>query len=471
MPALNKIKSQYILKKHLLAYYVFVPLRDLITYLFKPSHWRRNWSDRIDIHDGGHSIDVSIASGSRVAVYVIYGEKILISSFLQLASLARCGFKIILVSNGPRLSNINLLTPEHGVIAYVKRMNIGQDIGAYKDVILWLASLGKLDSLEYLGLFNDTLLSLSSEMVASYTNRLNSVLLSGDYDAIGLYENHGYSYHLGTYYMILSNSILADDKFIEFWRKYRPISNRTYAIMHGELAFSRLILRDKRLFLMASSPRLKASLLNFLSSSLFNQDPLTQNISSNEVHFKRLQSEIASLIPCVEGSLLHANAKGLLYMKPFLDVVDGLLDSPSAFVERFIFELEHSNQSHTGALMFPRFLGIPFVKKDICLHGFFTISQVLAFFEGSCSLAHSPGNYLSTLDVNKDSSLECFDIALRKSGNNIVDSELLKEAATVYKSKGIKLGCSGSPCFANAQKGILNPRDIHCYAGIVFWQK
>ncbi len=464
MSVLTKIKTRLLGVNYILAQYLLVPSRDFLSYLITPLHWRRNWAKRIVFVFGKSNINSDSLSGARIAVFVIYGSTISVSSFLQLASLAKCGFRTILVSNGSPLLNLNLLSSEHGVMAYIVRRNIGQDIGAYKDIIICLSSLLRLESIQYLGLFNDTLLTISSAMLDSFSDRLKTILLADDYDAIGLYENYAFQYHIGSYYMILGNSIVSDSKFLDFWHHYRPISNRNHAIRNGELAFSSLLLKNKRLFLMGDSSLLRISLLEFLSGKVQNEASPGHGTMLQNLAFKQLQSEIALLIPRVEGTLLISNEKILLYMKPFLDLLGCSLESPSQFVERFIFELEHSNQSHVGALMFPKFAGVPFVKKDICLHGLYSLSQVLVFF-GSLLEVNIRNNIdFRILLETSDSDLEAAGLDLRGLSNHCIDIALFNEAVMTYRTKQIAFSHLGMPPISNVQKGVY-PLHLHVYAG------
>jgi hypothetical protein len=183
---------------------------------------------------------------------------------------------------------------------------------------------------------------------------------------------------------------------------------------------------------------------------------------SRSDEYLSLQAYISSLLPRIEGSLLSANACQLRYMQPFVDILEGKLKSPSIFIERLLFELEHSNQSHTGALLFPVFLGIPFIKKDICMNGLFSISQVISLlmsFNINQSCSESSNRMLEKRFISN--TTPSFDDHVYTA-----DSLLVEEAVLAFRTKALAMSYYYSPCVRNVEKGIVNPFHLHLYSGV-----
>lgn len=157
------------------------------------------------------------------------------------------------------------------------------------------------------------------------------------------------------------------------------------------------------------------------------------------------------------------------YMKPFLELLNGSLKSPVAFIERYLFELEHSNQAHMGALMFAKLIGIPFLKKDICRNGIYSISQVLELIEHLAIMnnVEQKSNYIGFAGSGEHGY--CFNSRITKQGS--VDQELFDEAASVYRTQGLGISYARSPSIINSEKGMIDPSyHLHLYVASRRWR-
>jgi hypothetical protein len=227
------------------------------------------------------------------------------------------------------------------------RGNKGSDFGAYKDAVLSLTRDNK--SVSRLLLLNDSVYVFRRGL-----SKLVSELLSDDHPVVSAYECWERLYHFQSFCIGLSGTLLYDHKVQKFWERYRPIAIRKWRIDHGEVAMSAV--------LRSISPHFKVIYgLNDLLDVLTAGDDWTAILKYREF----VPRPLRHLFPPDEVlSVLQGAERGereLLLRR----LREGLSDL-----------LMFRAQAHTGAFFFPKFLGSPFLKRDLVYRELFTLYEV-----------------------------------------------------------------------------------------------
>jgi hypothetical protein len=152
----------------------------------------------------------------------------------------------------------------------------------------------------------------------------------------------------------LSGAVLYDPRIQEFWERYRPISIRRWRIDHGEVGLSAALRKV--------SPRFKVIYgINALLDELTVGDDWASILRYREfvprpIRHQFPQDDILQVLQRAEP-----DERKLLLRR----LREGLSDL-----------LMFRAQSHTGAFFFPKFLGSPFLKRDIVYRELYTVYEV-----------------------------------------------------------------------------------------------
>jgi hypothetical protein len=117
----------------------------------------------------------------------------------------------------------------------VERTDLGRDFGGYKDGLSIIEK--RFGIVDRLILLNDSLFYFDEgldELV---------VALDGEAPLIGMCEDHHLYYHIQSFALSFGRQVLSNARFRRFWRKFRPVSTRRWAISRGERALTRQVLR------------------------------------------------------------------------------------------------------------------------------------------------------------------------------------------------------------------------------------
>ena len=232
------------------------------------------------------------------------------------------------------------------------RGNKGSDFGAYKDAVLDLTRENK--TVSRLLLLNDSVYVFPQGL-----KKLVAELLSDDYPVVAAYECWERLYHFQSFCVGLSGSVLYDRKVQEFWKRYRPIAIRRWRIDHGEVELSAT--------LRSVSPHFKIVYgINELLDTLTAGDDWVSILRYRE---------------CVPRPLRH--------LFPQDEVLQMLQEAEPRTRELMLRRLKEGlsdllmfrAQAHTGAFFFPKFLGSPFLKRDIVYRELYTIYEVERMLE------------------------------------------------------------------------------------------
>ena len=227
------------------------------------------------------------------------------------------------------------------------RGNKGSDFGAYKDAVLRLTRENK--GLSRLLLLNDSVYVFPQGL-----KQLVAKLLSDDCPVVAAYECWERLYHFQSFCISLSGSVLYDPRIEDFWQQYRPIPIRRWRIDQGEVGFSAT--------LRQVSPRFKVVYgINELLDVLTAGDDWAAILRYREFVPRPMRHQFPQdgILQVLQRS--EPGERELLLRR----LREGLSDL-----------LMFRAQSHTGAFFFPKFLGSPFLKRDIVYRELYTVYEV-----------------------------------------------------------------------------------------------
>ena len=332
---LANIYDRFLLRVTLLLYY-YIPI---IGAYLNPFH--RN-SNILEIHEGCLSFD-----SGKYAIYILWQPRTIPWYVLNmLHGLRDHQVNTIIVSNhklGPD-QRASLQTLSNQVLV---RGNKGLDFGAYKDAVLYLTDRKK--AITRLVLLNDSVYVFRRGL-----NELLKALLADKYQVVSAYENWELHYHFQSFCISIAGSIINDPIVQRFWNEYRPISIRRWCIDFGEVKLSAALRKAASSFkivfgindLIAEMAN-KADLPTLLQYREFIPAPVRGHVPSDEV------------LSVLQGS---QPAKRDIVMRRFTESLSSLLALRA--------------QVHTGGFFFTKFLGSPFMKRDIVYRELFSIYEV-----------------------------------------------------------------------------------------------
>ena len=200
-------------------------------------------------------IDGMLPETNRMAIFVIYPKSGLQASHLQtLNYFTKSGYATLVISNNP-MSTIDKERVLQHCWRYIERPNYGYDFGAYREGILNIGI--KLTELKNLILINDsTWFPLpDSKNWLEEASKLN-VDFVGAASHYGLvradpryikstpwkHSSNHRSFHYSSFALSISESILSDSSFFQFWKKY-PLSNKKrVTVRRGETGLTKWII-------------------------------------------------------------------------------------------------------------------------------------------------------------------------------------------------------------------------------------
>lgn len=175
------------------------------------------------------------AQGERYVLLVLFARHKLPAYTRNLFdAIARAGLNLVVVSNAKLTPAFReeLLGCSHLLI---ERDNLGRDFGAYKDGIEIVRE--RFPGIERLILMNDSLFYFEKGLDRMLAD------LCLDYDLIGTTETFEHHYHIQSFILSFSRALLNNPRFQKYWRRYRPISTRRWAIHRGEVGFTKKMMK------------------------------------------------------------------------------------------------------------------------------------------------------------------------------------------------------------------------------------
>lgn len=319
----------------------------------------------------------SIKSFERICIFAAYDAGLNYSTIEYLKFIKSMGFGIIYVNNTSieaiALEKLNSLCE-----MVFERKNIGRDIGAYRDVFLFIYQNGILENAKYLLYANDSVTFIPGKFA---TTTKNSILEAMEYGYDGIYSHRNYcpASHYQSFFSLVSKNIFTSKLNIQFWEDYIPLSDRTHSIINGEIKWSQKVLNS----------------FNSNSIVLYSPERFLGHIKA--VKIPEGIGPIQILMPSISASISDSVARDKMFNKfveyNFLfeeknmniDASEYLSTIESIDIAKLMVILENTNQTHSAAFLYPMVLSCPFIKMDLCTAGSFTISMATYIYKSLLS--------------------------------------------------------------------------------------
>ena len=275
------------------------------------------------------------AKSDRFAVFLVYMPSAIPAYTMNfIDALGRAGYNVVIVSNAVLGEGVRADLLLRSCLL-IERSNIGRDFGAYKDAITVLYR--RYPNVSRLIIANDSVYYLKKgldDLVAA---------LNGPEDFIGVSEVYEHHYHVASFLMSFSLRVLNDPAFRTFWRNYRPIQTRMWAIIEGE-------------------GKLTSCLVNagYRPHILFKAEHLLSKLQALSMSER---TNIVRLFPATMRAAL-------------MDVAHRTESDLDSFADAAVFETLQRNQMHAAGFAFMKFLGLPLFKRDIVYRELYTIAEV-----------------------------------------------------------------------------------------------
>ncbi len=299
------------------------------------------------MHEGGAD-----KAGGKFFVLVLYCTDTLPAFTRTLIdAVARSPFNLVIVSNAQLTDGLaDELRGKCRLL--IERNNIGRDFGGYKDGVAIV--LRRFD-VERLVIANDSVFYLSEgldELLAK---------LDGPHDLIGVSEVYDHHYHVASFLMSFGRRVVESAAFRDFWRRYKPLGSRRWAIFRGEGDLSAQLLRGGfRPHILYRAVHLRPYLAN-----LANDDAVMPLLPL------QVRAWLAGSGEARSTTLLHKIGIALKWLR----------GAPRAKLEGadlVIDEVMGRNQMHAAGLMFRKFMGLPLIKRDLYYRGVYSLDDLAA---------------------------------------------------------------------------------------------
>lgn len=307
----------------------------------------------------------------RIAIFAAFhGPQVGFSNLAYLRCLRSAGFQVVYIHNGPiSAASMELLQQLCAVV--MERPNLGQDWGCFKDGFLNLRRHGWLKNIDWLLFCNDSVHFLGDQVGAEFAARLNNELETMTEPVLALNENLQLWQHLQSFFVAVRPEVFNNHRFVKFWKDYLPISHRYHAINKGEVRWSLRVLNNYPRRVLYTP----AAICEYAGQAYLDE---------NWLGISRL------LIPKCCGTVVDSLRSHLAEDISADEDRRNIPRSAGRFTTSYVYWdqlmalmgiLESTNTSHSCALMFCGLLGSPFLKKDICRHNTYTLSQIRQYLE------------------------------------------------------------------------------------------
>jgi hypothetical protein len=285
--------------------------------------------------------------GGKFFLLVLYCQDV-IPGFTRniIEAVARSPFNLVIVSNGPLAPH--LAQELHGKCRLlIERNNIGRDFGGYKDGVNIVL---RRFAVERLAIANDSVFYLA--------NGLDGLLatLDGPQDFVGVSEVYDHHYHVASFLMAFGRRVVDSKPFRDFWRRYRPLGTRRWAIFNGEGELTALLLRA-----------------GFRPHVLYRAAHLRPYLSDEATVLPLLPLDVRTWLAGKgeprSTTLFHKVTAALKRLR-------GVYRPQTTMQEIVIDEVMGRNQMHAAGLMFCRFIGLPLIKRDLYYRGVYSLGDM-----------------------------------------------------------------------------------------------
>ena len=287
--------------------------------------------------------------GGKFFVLVLYcTDKLPAFTRTLIDAVARSRFNLVIVSNA-RLTD-GLTEELRGKSRLlIERNNIGRDFGGYKDGVAVV--LRRFD-VERLVIANDSLFYLPAGLDELLTK------LDGPHDLIGVSEVYDHHYHVASFLMSFGRRVVQRATFRDFWRRYKPLSSRRWAIFRGEGDLSAQLLRA------GFRPHI-------LYRAMHLRPYLANDVAVTPLLPLQVRTWLAGSGEARSTTLMHKIGIALKWLR-------GIPQTKREGADLVIDEVMGRNQMHAAGLMFRKFKGLPLIKRDLYYRGVYSLDDLAA---------------------------------------------------------------------------------------------
>lgn len=299
-------------------------------------------------------------SPGAVLVFACYPKVPVEQSTVEvLKQFAAKGTQIVAVSTAAFPDSLRTQLGEFAS-AIIEMPNIGRDFGGYQQAVFYITRTLGLENVSRLIFLNDSIYFFSKANTAT----LVDAMLDDASAYVGCNENFNSHYHVGSYFFAIAGSVANSKAFRRFWQRYLPLSTRAHSISAGEVGITRAIISQ-----------------GYVPKVLYQVGDIAEEVIDLVIRRDGSEDHLLSL-PSRRHVLSDA--------RRYADIAEVSHDDPTigrAFAsvtaareaDRLMEFLQNHNQVHNLALLFAKYAGMPFVKKDVVYRGMFLISDLVRF--------------------------------------------------------------------------------------------
>lgn len=170
--------------------------------------------------------------GQKILLLALYARGRLRADIQTLLITAKqLGFYVMAINS------LKLLEPEntqHNIDCYIERPNFGRDFGSYKVGFLHIFKRGWDQQCPRLIMLNDSIF-YSQKPLRSFLTKM----MMTDMEVLGATESHEINYHLGSFCISISHSVVQHQILKKFWVDYSNTDVRPKVILNGEVKLSK----------------------------------------------------------------------------------------------------------------------------------------------------------------------------------------------------------------------------------------
>jgi|GEM_PF-2615095 len=330
------------------------------------------------VHEGGRT-----KADDVFYIFALY-TKTALPTFTKnfINAVNRAGHNLVIVSHANLSDSLrkDMLADCHLLI---ERKGLGRDFGAYKDGVHTL--LEKYPDAQRIVFSNDSCFFME--------HALDKLIgdLNGPQDFIGVTEVFQFHYHVQSFLISFGRNAIVSPAFAKFWRKYKPITTRRWAIHQGELELTRQMtnagFRPHILYQAAElANRLRECTVRQAMESVrlmpvAFREPLFETFSDH-TDGRAEPSTLQAVSFGIERTVAHIpglppRGDPLATINEVSNTLKGW--SAGIFMNELIEIIADSNQMHAAGFLFIRHLGMPMFKRDIFYRGIYTLEDVYEF--------------------------------------------------------------------------------------------
>lgn len=338
-----------------------------------------------------------LRSSNRYVLFVFYGRQT-IPAFTRtvIEAIQRRGLNLIISTNARITPSLRESLLDKACLL-IERADLGRDFGGYKDGISIIER--RFGTCERLILLNDSLFY--------FENGLDAFIaaLDGEDDLIGMCEDHHLYYHIQSFALSFGPRVLSHPRIRNYWRRFKPISTRRWAITKGERGLTRRLMRagfKPRIIYSAAGllPQLRGcgfgELLDVVRLlPILAREPLVQQLdqlrtarTSAPVPIVDTLSKSVRRLQRMKGAAreeLHGvNIRELLTISQRSLTLHGHHDEWAirSMGDAIAAVVGDRNQIHFGGFLFAKYLGMPAIKRDLFYRELYSLDELDEYLMG-----------------------------------------------------------------------------------------